>query len=325
MGGRNGNAVAEGLILDGEQAVPAPVSRVGGKASRLARLAGAGLPVPEFFVITSEALSLHLEANRIAVDRGGEPTGAVREKALGDAVTAASMPQELAEKIIRAYQDLFPATGGGSVAVRSSGAEEDSTAASFAGRFASRLGVGSPEGLIHAVKQCWASNFSDPVLQYRFALGARPHHIPGLAVIVQIQIFSERAGVLFTVHPLEPQTLNLYLEANFGTGESVVGGLVTPDALTLSRSSGEVLKADIATKRFMTRVSPDSNGSRLVEVQESLKEAPVLGEEQIRNLVTKALYAEELLGGPQDLEWAFDARGLWILQSRPITAAGGPS
>lgn len=311
------------MILSREQAVSAPASRVGGKAWALARLAGAGLPVPEFFVIASEALEVHLEVNGIIPDPAGEPGTPGGWKPVRDAVTAAPMPQELGKVMVRAYENLCSVTGCRRVAVRSSGPEEDSAAASFAGRFASRMGVGSPEGLIHAVKRCWAANFSDAVLDYRSAMGVPAENLPPLAVIVQKQIFSERAGVLFTIHPLEPQMQNLYLEANFGTGESVVGGLVTPDAVTVSRSTGEVVEANIATKRLMTLLAADSERSRLVEVEEPLKAAPALAAEQIAELVRKALYIEELMGAPQDLEWAFDARGLWILQSRPITAGGG--
>src|SRR5204863_429548 len=47
--------------------------------------------------------------------------------------------------------------------------------------------------------------------------------------------------------------------------------------------------------------------------------APSLTDEQVRELAKTSIAIENAFGTPQDIEFAFDANGLWILQARPIT------
>jgi pyruvate,water dikinase len=299
------------------------VESVGAKAATLARLAREGIPVPDLFVIASDAFTRHLADNDIAWP--------VREEALRDSgsltalredIRAAPMPEAIAQQVLAAYDRLRSASGHDSVAVRSSGSEEDSASASFAGQFASILGIAGPVELLDAVKECWASCLSDRSLRYRASRGTSLGPVPSFGVIVQVQVFPDKAGVLFTVHPMDPQSGSSYIEANFGTGESVTGGLATPDAVAVSRSNGAVTEERIATKRRMTVVSQGSSGSTVVEVDDARKRSPALTHSEAATIAETGRRIEELLGGPQDVEWAIDARGLWILQSRPITGPG---
>jgi pyruvate,water dikinase len=200
--------------------------------------------------------------------------------------------------VLDAYDRFGLAGGPPAVAVRSSGAEEDSVTASFAGQFASVLGVQGHAALLDALKECWASYLSPRSLAYRAQHGIGLGVQPRFGVIVQAQVFAARAGVVFTVHPLEPEGDAACIEANRGTGDSVVGGLATPDTLTVSRSSGNVVDEHIGSQRH----------------------APVLTDVEAREVLELGLRIEEVLGGPQDIEWAYDGKRLWILQARPITA-----
>ena len=228
------------------------------------------------------------------------------------------MPAVVSESLVAASQALLPDDVDPLVAVRSSGATEDSGPASFAGQFTTALNVPG-DRLPKAVQECWASSLSATSLAYRrsknIGLGAGP----AFAVVVQAQVFPDKAGVLFTRHPLDPDGDAAYLEANFGTGESVVGGMVTPDSYTLSRSTGTVLESRIGSKKRMTVVSKSEPGSRVVETDTGLRSRPSLSAEEAERLLALGLGIERLMGHPQDIEWAFDARGLWILQARPQT------
>ncbi len=169
------------------------------------------------------------------------------------------------------------------------------------------------------MKECWASYLSERSIRYRAGGGIPFGAVPGLGVILQVQVLSRKAGVLFTEHPLDPGGGTAYIEANFGTGESVVGGLATPDAITVARSTGDVVEARIATKRRMTSVSLESKGTALVDVEDDRRNAPVLTDLEAQAILQLGLRIEQLLGAPQDIEWAKDAERLWILQARPIT------
>ena len=308
-------------MLDRQESCTAALGLVGAKAATLARLAREGIPVPDFFVVPSTALSLHLEANGISwpgsADAAGESEQFLR---LGAGLRAGPVPRTVSKPVLDAYDRLCRASGHPMVAVRSSGAEEDSAAASFAGQFVSILGVQGHVALLDALKDCWASYLTPKSLGYRarprIEVGAEPR----FAVIVQAQVFSRKSGVLFTVHPLEPRGGTACIEANFGTGDSVAGGLATPDTITVSRSTGDVVEAHIATKRRMTSVSPESEGTAVLEVEDHRSTSAVLTDVEARELLQIGVRIEGLLGGPQDIEWAYDDEHLWILQARPITA-----
>jgi pyruvate,water dikinase len=308
-------------VLDGQESSTAVLELVGAKASTLARLAHEGIPVPEFFVVPSTALSLHLGANEIAWPGSTEVAGET-ERLLGlrDELRAGRVPPTVSRPVLDAYDRLCLTSGHPSVAVRSSGADEDSATASFAGQFASILGVRGHAALLDALKECWASYLTPKSLGYRAHRGMDVGSEPRFAVIVQAQVFSGKSGVLFTVHPLEPGSGTACIEANFGTGDSVAGGLATPDTLTVSRSTGDVVEAHIATKRRMTSVSPESEGTALLELKDHRSTSAVLTDAEARELLQMGLRIERLLGGPQDIEWAYDDGHLWVLQARPVTA-----
>ncbi|GAC1362204.1 MAG: hypothetical protein NVSMB32_02300 [Actinomycetota bacterium] len=308
------------LVLTQVRVLSAPLSQVGTKAATLARLARMGFPVPKFFVIGAEAYAPPLASSALAWPAPGaavaDPAGVA---ALRAAIVEAEVPPDLAQQVLKEFDALAGPGAAGRVAVRSSGAEEDAAAASFAGQFTSTLGVDRGQ-LLSAVRECWAGYLSEASLRYRAGRDIPLPGQPTFGVIVQRQVFSRKAGVLFTVHPLHPGGGHAYLEANFGTGESVVGGLVTPDAVTFCRSDGN-LETRVATKQHMTTLSPGSPGGTLVEIDDGAQNSPVLSDAQARQLFELGLRAEAVLHGPQDIEWAFEEEGPWILQSRPLTGS----
>jgi pyruvate,water dikinase len=312
------------LVVAGDDLPAATSGVVGSKAATLVRIAGEGIAVPRFHVVSSLAFVLHLRENGIGwPGTPAEWSKRDRVASLRDRISAAPVPDAVARAVADAYEDLCSGAGHDRVAVRSSAAEEDAPSASYAGRFSSFLGIEGTAAVCDAVRACWASYVSEGSLDYRFSRGTLPGAVPSFAVILQTQVFSDKAGVLFTVHPFDPGRGTAHIEANFGTGESVVGGLATPDALTLSRSGGEVVETRIGSKRRMTVVAPASGGSTVVDVDTERRGARVLTDAEAAAVLETGLRLERLLGGPQDVEWAFDRAGLWILQSRPVTAGPG--
>ncbi len=273
------------------------------------------MPVPDFFVVTSAAFEHHLAVNRLIWPASDDPETIEQ---LAARIARAPMPGAVHESLVRAYLAQMRANVEEFVAVRSSGATEDSGPASFAGQFSTTLNIKSGR-LKRAVQECWASSLSAGSLAYRKRRKLLLGPGPAFAVIVQIQVFALKAGVLFTRHPLEPDGDAAYVEANFGTGESVVGGMITPDSYTLSRSTGRVVEARIGSKKRMTVVSNSEQGSRVVETDPGLRAQPSLSAEEAEELLATGLRIEELMGRPQDIEWAFDDNRLWILQARPQT------
>jgi pyruvate,water dikinase len=258
-------------------------SAYGGKAAQLAAAIRAGLPVPS---------GMALSFGFVDAVSAGHPT-AIRE---------------LAEVC---------ATLDGPVAVRSSAVGEDSETASFAGQHLTCLNVRpSPPALTDAVGAIWKSAYSGSALAYRQRL--RLPSEPRIGVVVQELVVADCAGVLFTRNPFDGAD-EIVIEANWGLGESVVAGLVTPDHFRLSRE-GRVLERTPGTKDIEVRVLPEG-GTREAEVPAELVRALCLGDKQLRELHALAMKCEKAFGGAQDLEWAFTGGTLYLLQRRAVTSA----
>ncbi|MGH9075041.1 MAG: PEP/pyruvate-binding domain-containing protein, partial [Acidimicrobiales bacterium] len=269
-------------VLGQREVLEAPVRCVGAKAATLARLADEGVPVPAFYVVTADAFASHLARNKIVWPAPGDEADREKWAKMRESIAASPIEEALSRQILGAHARMCSQSGHEMVAVRSSGSEEDSKSASFAGQFSSFLNLQGTEIILDAVKDCWASYLSERSRQYRAANCIPLGPVPSFGVIVQTQVLSERAGVIFTMHPLDLAGGSLYIEANFGTGESIVGGLVTPDSATVSRLG--VVETFTATKRRMTQLSLESHGTEVVEVQGPRRDAPVLSEVEVREL-----------------------------------------
>lgn len=184
--------------------------------------------------------------------------------------------------------------------------------------------------MVRAVREVWAGLFAARALAYRRHRG-EPGEVGKVAVVVQRMVAPRVSGVLFTRDPADPATDTMLVEANWGLGESVVSGLVTPDHYEMDGASLAVKTMRVARKQLQVELA--EGGPRQVEVPPPLQEIPCLDAAQLRRLCETGKRIEEGFGRPQDVEWAFDGEGaLQVLQARPITAlrspgrpAGGPS
>lgn len=302
----------------------ATLAVVGGKGASLARLAQAGLPVPGGFHITTAAYDRFVAANDLArrIWEGLEHVDAalpVTLEAASNAIRAlfaqAVIPPDIADALRAAYAALDD--GAAVVAVRSSATAEDLPDLSFAGQQDTFLNVRGLPDLLDKVKACWASLWTARAIGYR-AQHAIDHQAVSLAVVVQTLVPAQAAGVLFTANPVTGARDQALLTAAWGLGEALVGGLVTPDTLTLEKATGRVLSRETADKQTMT-VRLEA-GTAEQPVPDALRRAPVLSDAQAAALTRLGNQIEQLYGMPMDIEWALAHERWAILQARPITA-----
>src|SRR5260370_40673478 len=201
-----------------DQIGPQDLGEVGGKGLSLGFMAGAGLPVPPGFCITTDC---HRRLKSPALE--SDPLSR--------------------QEIIQAYRRL----GAGLVAVRSSATAEDGAVASFAGQQETILGVSGESEVLHAISRCWASLDSERAVAYRKRQGVTEDNL-AMAVVVQRLVAAEVAGVLFTRDPLDADGSGMLVEASWGLGESVVSGRVTPDRFALDRETGRAIDRTISVK-----------------------------------------------------------------------------
>jgi hypothetical protein len=301
---------------------PGTLALVGGKAAGLAHLVTAGMPVPPGFVVPTTAYL------QVVHDHGPDATihAALTEDRPADTIAAyfasADLPAELAAAIRREYAALSPDGRPVAVAVRSSSTAEDLASASFAGQQDTYLGIVGADAVIDAVRRCWASLWNEHAVAYRRRVGGPPDSTTSadvaIAVVVQVLVEADAAGVLFTADPVHGARDQVVVNATWGLGEALVGGEVTPDLVVLDARTGVTLRSEIADKHLMTERSPD--GSRLVAVPEGRRRQPVLSDGDLATLLGLGLAIQELTGRPMDIEWTRQGGTFWIVQARPITA-----
>ena len=263
---------------------------VGGKGLNLGKLTRAGFRVPQGFCVTTDAY-------RFSVQNLPEQNA--------DAIKALVLAPELITEIQAVHEKLQTAT----VAVRSSATAEDLAEASFAGQQDTFLNV-KPDELLDALKACWASLWSERAIAYRETQGIADDGL-AMAVVIQEMCEADVSGVLFTVSPLRTDVA--IVESNWGLGESVVSGAITPDSFLMSRETDEILERNIATKREMVTEA----GVR--QVPDDRQDVPSLTDTQLRELTQLGMRVETFYGQPMDIEWALSDEQFVLLQARHIT------
>lgn len=327
-------------VVDLADVRAADAGRVGPKMARLGQLAADGWRIPDGYAVTAGALDGWLPAGaRDELDRmvAAPATGpgelaelAGRARAL---VEAQPLPSWLADAVAAAHGRLAARTGRDAalrVAVRSSAVSEDGQAASFAGQYETYLGVSGVDDVLLHVRRCWASGFSAHALAYRRRFGGpAPARASDLAVGVLELVDARSAGVAFTLDPVTGDRGVCVVEGNWGFGESVVSGQVTPDHWTVDRASGRVLTARTGAKLTWAAANPADGRVVLSPLPGDLTGQACLSEEEVRYICERAVAIEAAAGGmPQDVEWAV-ARDLpfpgnvFFLQHRPETTWTG--
>jgi pyruvate,water dikinase len=317
----------------------------------LARFLGSSIKVPEGFVITADAYRQTIDRDNlwqrmmIILDqtdwRNPKATGPA-SATLRVMVQNALLPDGLVADIEFAYRRLEREFGRGvAVAVRSSATAEDSPTASFAGVHESYLNVRSAKALVGAVKDCFASLFSERAISYRIDKGFA-HHSVALSVGVQRMIRADRAssGVIFTLDTESGSRDVVLISGVWGLGEAIVQGIVDPDEFLVHKPTMRLGRSTILRRRIGAKQVKlvygkrmDAGRTKWQTVPRKMQAMQCLSDAEILDLAGQAMLIEghysKHYGSPtpMDVEWAKDGTDgeLYIIQARPETvhAAAG--
>lgn len=283
---------------------------VGGKGASLVRLAVAGLPVPAGFIVTTEA---YREFTAGDLDDQIQAASALSPARASAEISAAFARHELPEAVEAAVRKALPPVA---VAVRSSATDEDSQEVSFAGQHDSFLNVHGSNAVLGAIRDCWASLWTERAVAYR-EQHSIPHRRASIAVVVQEFVAAEAAGVMFTADPMTGVRTEVTINAAWGLGEALVGGMVTPDVYVVER--GGVEKSRQVSDKAVRSVAAAEGGVHEASVPDSDRSRPVLDQTQSAALARLGERIETLQGAPVDVEWCLQDGRFAIVQSRPIS------
>jgi pyruvate, water dikinase len=303
--------------------------RVGGKGANLGETLRAGLPVPAGFVVSAGAYlraaeeAGHREKLRSAaqnVNYQNTAELADTSRHLQDLVREIGIPPWLRAELAEAYLHLGSGTQTvPSVAVRSSATAEDSAGTSFAGMHRTLTNVVGLEALLEAVTDCWVSAFGARVLAYRASQHMDAE--PAIAVVVQLMVNADHAGVAFSADPATGDLGRVVIEAASGLGEVVVSGQVEPDTYMVDKADLHIISTHIGFQDHRISRGPDGN-DLVVQMVGEQQTQRVLSDEEINRVARLTIDVEKHFGVPQDIEWALEAGHLWLVQARPITTLG---
>ena len=325
------------------------VPEVGGKNASLGEmrnnLTAQGVSVPDGFATTAQAYFNFLETTGLKKKIGALLENfdyhdlkalAQKGKKVRTMILAAELPDNLKKEVAHAYHQLSQEYGvaQADVAVRSSATAEDLPNASFAGQQETFLNVQGAENVLKALKQSYASLFTDRAIAYRQEMGFS-HLKVGLSTGVQKMVRSDLAasGVMFSCDTESGFGDVILINAGFGLGENVVLGRIDPDQYyvfekTLQSVSGQatgfkpIVQKKVGSKEL--KMIYGKSGDKFIK---NIKTTPherkrfVLNDEEILQLAQWAILVEKHYKKEMDMEWAKDGVDgkLYIVQARPET------
>lgn len=286
------------------------VLQVGTKALHLANLINHGINVPNGFVLKADTLQRFIEANSLQ--------NYLSKDDFVDLLLKAPIPEVIEKEIISSYEKLKKLTGykNLAVAVRSSSSAEDLQDASFAGQYDTILNVRDREQLLCAVKQCWASLFSERVRDYAIQKGITLDAFP-MGILIQQMVYPDVSGVIFSLNPITLDHGEIIINASYGLGEAIVSGIVTPDTFIVNKQTKSIMK-ELGLKEV--KILPINNETIEVETTPEESEVFCLDDEDVLSLEVATQELEAFYSYPVDIEFAIKDGKTYILQSRPITA-----
>ncbi|MCX7173171.1 MAG: phenylphosphate synthase subunit beta [Proteobacteria bacterium] len=310
------------------------VPLVGGKCSSLGELINAGVRVPPGFALTTEGYRRFMA--EAGIDREIKSLLGKLDAADMDALEEASasirasieahpFSTEMEDLVAECYRKLsircgIPAVP---VAVRSSATAEDLPGASFAGQQDTFLWIRGIDEVLQHMRRCISSLYTGRAIAYRANRGYTDD-LMAISVGVQKMSNSYTAGVMFTIHPANGDRSVIVIDSNFGFGESVVSGEVTPDNFVVNKVTLDIIDRTISQKEICYTVDLKTQTSHAMEVPFERQRVQSLIDDEITELAWMGKQIEKHYGRPMDIEWAVDkdlpaGGNIFILQARPET------
>ncbi len=299
---------------------------VGGKGANLGEMLNLGIPVPDGFVVSSQAYFHFLKVNDLKekiqeflhlTNQNQPESFTTASEKIKRLMVSAPIPKEISQEVMLAYVKLSGHFHNSPVAVRSSATAEDLPTASFAGQQRTFLNVEGEANLMKAVRQCWASLFEPRAIFYRQEKGF-DHFKVGLAIPVQKMVQSTVSGVMFTCDPVTGEKNRIVIDAIYGLGELIVQGEVTPDHFVVDKKDFQILQK-IISKQTVQLIKKNRETKKF-SVPISQQDKPKLKESEVIKLAKIGEKLHQHYFFPQDAEFALDQkRRIFIVQTRPVT------
>ncbi len=322
------------LFLTSAEAVKIDENLLGGKAKNLAWLSRQGLPVPKWWVLTTDCFVQQLDALNIKswvqeeLAKLGTEDGVVANNTVSNDViaqVATNIQQAIGEKpLIEEVKTILRATlpaeimNNTSLAIRSSVVGEDAEGASFAGQMDSYLYQQGEEAIFASIIKVMQSAFNHRALAYRIHKGLDVTDIRA-AIIIQEMVDADVAGVMFTANPATGNRQQAMISSTWGCGEGIVSGACNTDETTVGLFDNTIETQINNKDTSFVFDKTSSHGAKEVAVEASKQDIACLESSQVLALRDLGLQVAKTYQVPQDIEWCLKDNQFYILQARPVT------
>lgn len=340
---------ANRFTMDLIQASISDIDLVGGKNASLGemlqKLTPLGVKIPDGFIVTSACYFQFIKDNQLeakirdilnSTDMENLQALSSSAEQIRGLIQQGTFTLEIEKEILEAYQKLVGTRDEQEIgfAVRSSATAEDLPDASFAGQQDTYLNIRGKVNILTAIKNCFASLFTDRAISYResFKFG---HFNIGLSVCVQQMVRSDKSvsGVAFSIDTESGFKDAVIINGSYGLGELIVQGVVNPDEFIvykplLRKGYPAIIEKKLGQKQ-QQMIYGSQKGKSVEVIDTHLADANkfCLSNEQILLLSNWIIIIEDyytVLRGqwcPMDIEWAIDGitGELFIVQARPET------
>lgn len=298
---------------------------VGKENASLGEMIKAGIPVSPGFAIAIHAMDKFIaktgvKEQLIKLLRETDQASYEAVKPVSDAtirlIEATELPSDLQDAIVSDYRKLCEKSGipNCPVAVRAS------VAVSMPGKTASFMNIRGEKDLIDYVRRCWSSAYNVEAIMYRMSTDTPL--LLNIGVGISKMVNPRASGVVFTINPINGDPSKISIDANYGLGEALASGLVTPDTYFLDKIVMEPVKTVIGTKETQYVYSDSGSDIVQVPVSEEKRGVPCLTYQETLELARIGKLIEDYYGKACYIEFSIDADSpfpgnITILRIRP--------
>lgn len=303
------------------------IPTVGGKGANLGEMYKIKIPVPNGFIVTTNAYFQFIKENDLQkkirailsttdIDKPKQLFSASQK--IKKLIKKGNINETTAIQIMKSYKKLsgYFSLKDVSVAVRSSATAEDLPDASFAGQQETFLNVIGEANVLKRVQDCWASLFTPRAIFYRHKKKFS-HFKTGVAVPVQKQVQSDISGIMFTINPVDNNKTQIIVETAWGLGEYVVQGTVTPDQFIIDKNTWKITNKNIVKQEIqLVKATTETKKTKVPKYKQN---RPTITDKTAVKIAKIGQKLHNHYTKPQDIEFAIEKNRIYIVQTRPIT------
>ena len=306
-----------------------PISEVGGKGYSLIKLSSLNANVPNGIVLTVNFFKDWIEKIKqsnlyieflefLKKEDNSKDCSLILNKIKEWCLNNLTLDDKNKNGIEQTIKKIFPDEYNKILyAVRSSSPEEDLSGASFAGNYETYLGIHF-DSIEKYVLKSFISCLDYRVFKYKLEKNFNVSEIK-IAIVIMKQINSDVSGVGFSINPINNDYDEAVITSNFGLGESVVGGIITPDEYIVNKISKKIISEKLGSKEKIVKLNEKGNETTILVQKEEKKKESSLTKELILEITDNIINIENNYKIPIDIEFGIENNILYILQARPIT------